>query len=139
MNIGTIVNKYGPTGAAQILKLGKSSIYRAMKKGGNINPRRKRVEPIWLFVKPEWLYKAVSVIAWSYRDEYNVEELKDYLLDFAYKTNLEKAHNPEGYLWKALQKKVWDFIRLRRHYNQPFEVVERWEKGWTESIVPLKK
>ena len=139
MNILNIVNKFGPAGAAQILKLTKGSVYRSLKRGGEINPRRKEIKPLWLFVQPEWLYKAVSVIAWRYRDEYNVEELKDYLLDFAYKCKIEKARRPEDYLWRALQQKAWDFIRLRRHYDDPLEVVINWEEGLTDKITPLRK
>ena len=116
----------------RILGIPKGTAYRLVKKPSTyyeyVGNKKRGFRPIWDFVSGEWLYSKVEVIANRYRDEFQVEALKDFLLDFAYTVKLDRVCNPEGYMYIVLCRKVNDF---RRRYDtrnvRSIEEVQSWK------------
>jgi len=143
MNSINVLNSYyGADGAAQILTCARASVFRALKRNGKINPRPKaRFYPVWFYVDPDWLYKTINYLSSDFGERWvlDKEDLKDFLLNFAYKVKLGGKRNPKSYLYVALQRKCMDYLHQKRLFDEPLEVIERWERGHTEKVVPLKR
>ena len=113
---------YGAEGAASILSCSRASIYRGLKKK-SIDPRPKTVKPLWIVIDPEWLYRYVKQVSLSLGALYEVdsEDLADYLLNFAYRSNVEKKRNPRGWLSVALKSCVTDYLQQHRLLDRQFD------------------
>ncbi|MDY6844505.1 MAG: hypothetical protein SVW57_10490 [Thermodesulfobacteriota bacterium] len=113
--LSTFINEKG---------LHAGSVYRSLKNGTDLQVRDKtRFYCVWDYVDPEWLYRAVSVIVNRHSDMTGIEkeELRDFLLDFAYRLDLAKRQKPEGYLFAAMCRKVQDFKKSYKFSRKGIE------------------
>jgi len=77
------------------------------------NKKKGRVRPIWKYISPDLPYRFITKIFQGPASSFPCKEtLRDYLLDFAYSLDLSKLEQPEIYLWVALKRKCYDFLRL---------------------------
>jgi len=102
----------------EFLGVPKGTAYRLSKKPTFYwervgNKRKGRVHPIWNHISPDLPYKFITKIFQGPASSFPCKDaLKDYLLDFAYSLDLSKKEQPELYLWVALKRKCYDFLRL---------------------------